>query len=266
MEAKSHILKLGLIGSNIAHSESPAIFKKAHPDWTYNLIDVKNFREGFEIFLNEGYDAVNVTAPYKTEAFESADSADTLCEIIGASNLLIREEGKTRAYNTDVIGATTCLKSVLKRFDCNDTKKIKVLVMGLGGAGKAATAASLMLGFETSVINRSYETTQKFQERLSKGITETDNSGKAISKYTLDGLKIDDINREGFLLREIIKDHDIIIYTLPLGFSFLERIDFSDKAVIEANYHSPSFPNLKCKYYVNGRIWLQAQAQPLLSL
>lgn len=276
MEKEKHILKLGLIGNNISHSQSPSIFKKAHPDWIYDLIDITDFEKGYNIFIQKNYDAVNITAPFKTEAFKKANTADIVCELIGASNLLIKEknlESKEiiKAYNTDVLGATTCLKAILKSLHNFDipyssenekeiASKYRVLNIGLGGAGKAATVASLMMGFETTCINRSTQTTIDFKARLEKGVEREDR------KYNLTNLEIDDIERDGFSLRKIISEHDIIIYSLPLSLPFIEKIDFSEKAVIEANYHNPSFPKVKCNKYIGGEVWLHAQAQPLLSM
>lgn len=251
-----HIFKLGLIGKNIAHSKSPEIFKKAHPNWIYNLIDVESFADGFSIFKEEGYDAVNVTAPFKTEAFEAADTSEDLCFATGASNLLIKEDGKIKAYNTDILGATTCLKTLLSsHFRTEDTSKLKVLNIGLGGAGKAATVASLMMGFPTMCVNRTTQVMVEFKERVSK------------SNFDFPELEIDSLDRDGFSLSEAVENHDIIIYSLPIHLDSIKEIDFSNKAVIEAAYHNTTFPdNTICAKYIGGEVWLHAQAQTLLSL
>lgn len=273
-------LKLGLIGRNIAHSQSPAIFKKAHPDWEYDLIDVDSFTKGFRIFMSEAYDAVNVTAPFKTEAFNMADSADAVCSIIGASNLLVKEGGLVKAYNTDVLGAMTCLDLVLKKHYGGSVEpgSLKVLNIGLGGAGKAATVAALLMGFRTSGINRSFRVTAEFKDRLdavapanigSDDTGHSQNAGFSVTESQcrlLHSLTVDDVDREGFSLRKIIADNDIIIYSLPVALPFIEKVDFSEKVVIEPNYHNPSFPDVRCAKYIGGEVWLHAQAQMLLSM
>ncbi|MFA7116722.1 MAG: hypothetical protein WC140_05795 [Bacteroidales bacterium] len=284
-------LKLALIGHGISHSQSPAIFRKAHPNWRYDLLDVDNFDKGYEMFLNE-YDAVNVTAPYKVDAYKRADIHDTVCEIIGASNLLVKEDGKIKAYNTDVLGVFACLRMAIDRISGKkvsddtdshvvyqadpsvfvDSSKIKVLVIGLGGAGKAATAASMMMGFSTTAINRSFKKTKEFKERLDTGVIteEVDLANKksdnAESRYELKGLTIADMSASTFSLKKMIANTDIIIYSLPLALPELETIDFTNKIVIEANYHKPTFPEKNCKMYIGGEVWLHAQAHNLLAI
>ncbi len=266
MANSKYDVKLGLIGSNIAHSESPSIFKKARPNWDYELIDVENFEDGYIRFITGDFNAVNVTAPFKIKAFEKAVHSDPLCEIIGASNLLIKEDSLIKAYNTDVLGATTCLKMALKScYSDRKAEEVSVLILGLGGAGKAAAVASLMLGLKTTGLNRNTDISIAFKNRLQKGLS-NDNKSGSTNKYIIEGLEIDDVNREDFSLRSIIENHDIIIYTLPIPLPFIEKIDFKKKVVIEANYHHPSFPLVPCKKYIGGYIWLHAQAQPLLSL
>ena len=92
--------RFGLIGHPIAHSLSPAMVRSASPEWTYDLIATQDFEEAWRIFL-EGYDAVNVTAPFKLQAFERADESDTVTGAIGAANILLKTERGVKALNTD---------------------------------------------------------------------------------------------------------------------------------------------------------------------
>lgn len=70
-------MRLGLIGCPISHSKSPALFLEhyaSRPDilehWSYDLIERDTFDEAWAAFLQD-YIAVNVTAPFKEDAFKA---------------------------------------------------------------------------------------------------------------------------------------------------------------------------------------------------
>ena len=83
-------MKFGLIGHPIAHSLSPALFKAGYDGrYPYELIETADFEEAYERFL-EGYDGINVTAPFKELALAKADILSPECKTIGATNLLVK--------------------------------------------------------------------------------------------------------------------------------------------------------------------------------
>ena len=67
-------MKYGLIGYPISHSKSPELFRAAYPDtdMSYDLIEESDFSRAYRRFLQE-YEAVNVTAPFKGDAFRKVD-------------------------------------------------------------------------------------------------------------------------------------------------------------------------------------------------
>ena len=90
-------MKYGLIGYPIAHSKSPELFRAAYPEadsLPYDLIEEDDFEKAYRRFL-DGYDAVNVTAPYKGNAFRKVDVADTISRELFAVNILKKKDGKT---------------------------------------------------------------------------------------------------------------------------------------------------------------------------
>ena len=161
--------RLGLIGCPIGHSLSPALFREhfaSRPDilehWRYDLIERSTFDEAWKAFL-QNYAAVNVTAPFKENAFRAADSHDYSALRCRASNLLVKTQNEgVKAYNTDFEAVMEILRQELQRTTTANTaeealEKVgrnKVLVIGCGGAGKAATAAALEAGMQVSLCNR----------------------------------------------------------------------------------------------------------------
>lgn len=142
--------KFGLIGYPIAHSQSPQLFAQAyHNRWSYDLIEDPSWQGAWERFVSS-YDAVNVTAPYKTEAYKAADTVSEACMTIGAANILVKTSRGVEAHNSDYLAA----RELISEHILGDGV---VLVVGAGGAGRAAAAAARGLGLDTIVCNRTRE-------------------------------------------------------------------------------------------------------------
>ena len=132
--------RFGLIGHPIAHSLSPALFRAAYGGkYTYDLIETPDFEEAWARFL-AGYKAINVTAPFKGNAFERADWKSPECARSGATNLVVKTPEGLKAYNSDYLGVRALLEPLARG---------TAAVIGFGGAGKAALAAAEDLGFDT---------------------------------------------------------------------------------------------------------------------
>ena len=262
--------RFGLIGHPIAHSLSPALFKAGYDGrYPYELIETADFEEAYERFLEE-YDGINVTAPFKELAFAKADILSPECETIGATNLLVKTPEGVKAYNSDYLGVRMWLSDVavgLKRTPPTPSswvpppaargvarfsnplphlKACKALIVGLGGAGKAAAAAAESLGMEVVRMNRTIK---------------------------------DDMTRPLDDFRECFREADIIIYNIPSAIPQLTELTEEDfrggassvrpKFILEANYKDPSFHKeliIKMKEanplsaYTSGRTWLLNQA------
>lgn len=228
------IQKYGLIGSPIRHSLSPALFRAGFNGlYEYDLIETSDFEEAFHIFLDR-YDGVNVTSPFKELAIQKADILSDECKTVGATNLLVKTPEGIKAYNSDFLGVRSWLSGV--------SQSVRVLIVGAGGAGKAAAAAADSLGMETVRMNR----------------TQYSIDFKPLSKF-----------------REEFRKADIIIYCLPVRIEELDALSTEDfcpgkpKVIMEANYRNPSFDeNLICRMqeanamisYTDGRAWLLHQA------
>ena len=132
--------RFGLIGHPIAHSLSPALFTAAYGGkYPYDLIRTPDFEEAWARFL-AGYKAINVTAPFKGDAFARVDWRSPECGRVGATNLVVKTPEGTKAYNSDYRG----VKALLAPLGCRTAA-----VIGYGGAGKAALAAAEDLGLDT---------------------------------------------------------------------------------------------------------------------
>lgn len=209
--------RFGLIGHPIAHSQSPALFKAAYGGkYQYDLIEGDDFTASWEKFLQE-YDAINVTAPFKENAFAKADILSPEVREIGATNLCVKTAEGIKAYNSDYLGVRMILQSL--------PGIRSVLLVGFGGAGKAAACAVRSLGLDLTICNRTMKA---------------------------EGMKSLDFIPQA--------DADVIIYTLPM---YVPQMDDARAGfILEANYRNPALQGRVPEgcTYIHGMEWLVQQA------
>lgn len=252
--------KFGLIGHPIAHSLSPSLFNAAYDGkYAYDLIEGEDFESSYQRFIEE-YDAINVTAPFKELAFAKADILSEECQSTGATNLLVKTKEGIKAYNSDFLGVRMWLSELagslkgtpptswvpppaamgVARLSSSQPapKGIKILIVGMGGAGKAASAAAESLGMEVIRMNR----------------TVKDDHTRPLSEF-----------------RKYFREADIIIYNIPTAIPELKELADSDfntdrlKYILEANYKDPSLGKILKPFgsksiYTGGKTWLLYQA------
>lgn len=155
--------RLGVLGSPVAHSRSPAIHSAALAaagltDWRYQLLPVPPdlFAETVRALPAAGFRGANVTIPHKQAALQLADVASPDARAIGAANTLtFAPDGGIQADNTDAPGLIAALP--------RDPRGATALVLGAGGSARAAVWALRDAGTaEVRVWNR----TAKRGERL----------------------------------------------------------------------------------------------------
>jgi shikimate dehydrogenase len=145
----------GVLGFPVAHSRSPAMmnaaFRELGLDWSYMKLPVppELFADTARALAGSGYAGANVTIPHKTAALELADRRGGEAEAIGAANTLSFEDGSIRADNTDAGGLLDALGE--------DAAGRSALVLGAGGAARAAVWGLREAGARVSVWNRGAE-------------------------------------------------------------------------------------------------------------
>lgn len=146
----------GLIGKVLVHSFSKKFFTekfaKEGIDAQYDLYELPVIDDFKTLIASKEFSGFNVTIPYKEQIIPFLDSLDPIAEGIGAVNTVkfIRENGKTelRGYNTDIIGFTDSIKSLLRGHHK------KALILGTGGASKAVCYAFKLMGIEYKYVSR----------------------------------------------------------------------------------------------------------------
>ncbi len=139
---------LGLIGYPVAHSLSPGMHRAAFDalgiEAQYALWETQPGRLAQRIasLRFAGILGANVTIPYKEHVVSLVDECDALAARIGAVNTIVNRGGRLIGYNTDASGFTRALAE-FAAFDCPGKK---VVVLGTGGAARAAAVGLLENG------------------------------------------------------------------------------------------------------------------------
>jgi shikimate dehydrogenase len=142
----------GVLGFPVAHSRSPAMMNAAFGalglDWRYLKLPVppNRFKQTARALAGSGYRGANVTIPHKLAAHDLADELSDAARAIGAVNTLSFEAGgRIAGDNTDAGGLLDAVGEPLTG---------TALVMGAGGAARAAAWALAQAGAEVTVWSR----------------------------------------------------------------------------------------------------------------
>lgn len=131
--------RYAVVGNPISHSKSPIIHKifakQTHQSIQYDaiLIEPSQFAKEVKAFFSAGGKGLNVTVPFKQDAWKIADKVSEQAQLANAVNtLLIDDDGTLIAENTDGTGLVRDLNNNLALSLHNKS----VLLLGAGGAAR----------------------------------------------------------------------------------------------------------------------------------
>lgn len=150
----------GVAGNPIKHSLSPLMMNTAFRRETVNAVflalQTAKLTDLLTLVREVPVNGLAVTMPLKEEILEHLEKTDPLSERVGACNTVVRsQDGKLYGFNTDVAAIVRPLERRLQ------LKDAKILVMGAGGAARAAVFGLKDKGAEVFILNRTPETAQK---------------------------------------------------------------------------------------------------------
>jgi len=145
----------GVVGDPIAHSLSPAImnaaFRRENVNGVYLALHAKALKDLLTCVREIPIHGVSVTMPYKEAILPYLDNTDSHTSKIGACNTVVRaQDGKLYGFNTDAAGIVRPLERRL-----NTLEGARILVLGAGGAARAAVFGLKERGSEVYILNRS---------------------------------------------------------------------------------------------------------------
>ncbi len=159
MSALKRIPLAGVIGSPIAHSKSPRIFKhwltKLGIPGYYIPMEVSSvdLEDALRHLPQLGFSGVNVTIPHKEHALGLADQVSDRAAVIGSANTItFLADGKIYADNTDGYGFVENLKQNAPTWKAGAGP---AAILGAGGAARAVIASFIESGAaEIRLANR----------------------------------------------------------------------------------------------------------------
>jgi len=164
--------RYAVMGNPIEHSLSPRIHlafaNETNQRLSYEAVLVKTgeFQQGVSLFFAEGGKGLNVTVPFKQEAWALAEELSPHAELAHAVNTLLKnEKGTLQGHNTDGLGLIRDIKSN----NNGSLKGKKILVVGAGGAARGILLPLLNEAPESiCVVNRTQSKAQELAELFSK--------------------------------------------------------------------------------------------------
>jgi shikimate dehydrogenase len=151
MEIDGGTKMAGVLGVGIDYTLSPLIHNKG-----YSLMDMNAVYlpfQGKEGYLHEilsgfcfldNFMGFNVTVPFKEMAYKEMDICGEEADAVRAVNTVKPKQDKLIGYNTDVVG----LKRAVEELGFKGSSR-NALVLGAGGASRAAAVALDSMGVET---------------------------------------------------------------------------------------------------------------------
>ena len=132
--------RYAVIGNPIDFSKSPFIHMAFAEvtgqdiDYSKVLAPLGEFAATVDAFRAAGGLGMNITAPFKLEAFDYATERSAAAELAGAANAMKFEGGRVLAENFDGVGL---VRDVVHNLAC-PMKGRRVLLLGAGGAARGA--------------------------------------------------------------------------------------------------------------------------------
>lgn len=162
-------LQFAVVGNPIAHSRSPelhhAFAEKFAINLNYQRILSENnqFAETVQAFFQQGGVGLNITVPFKEQAFQLCDVLTERAKIAKAVNTLWQQDGKLYGDNTDGIGLVNALQHFqVPLFNAN------ILILGAGGATRGVIYPFAQAGVASiTIANRTESRAEQLVNDLS---------------------------------------------------------------------------------------------------
>lgn len=231
-------------GRPVLHSRSPFLFQPLFgelPGAFYLRLAARTAAEALAAAGHIGIKGLNVTAPFKEEMLRLADHADPAARNIGAANALTLTRDGIAAWNTDHHGVSGALAAA----GC-DPAGLRAVVLGAGGAARAAAYGIMQAGGAVTVVNRTFDKGRVLAELFCC-------RARPLEK-----------------LDELLADADILVTAIPDPATVITRNHLhAGLTVLDADYKGTALMRLCEKAgarYIAGSEWLFHQALPSYEL
>ncbi|WP_407304790.1 shikimate dehydrogenase [Acinetobacter sp.] len=180
--------QFAVVGHPIEQSRSPelhhAFAQKTGIDLNYSkrLAPLEGFEANIKEFFTEGGIGLNVTVPFKEQAFAQCEVLTERAKIAKAVNTLWMQDGKLHGDNTDGQGLVDAIQALNWNLDNTD-----LLIIGAGGATRGVVYPLVQAGVSKIVIaNRTLSRAEQLISDLKD----------AVPQATLTAISLDDLAGE----------------------------------------------------------------------
>ena len=154
----------GVAGDPVAHSLSPSMlntaFRRENVNAVYLPLHAKAMNDLLACIRDIPIAGLSITMPYKEQVLKHLDKTDPWTTKVGACNTLVRgQDGKLFGFNTDVNGVVRPLEVRIR------LQGARILVLGAGGAARAAVFGLKERGAEVYILNRTAGPAQKLAKQ-----------------------------------------------------------------------------------------------------
>jgi 3-dehydroquinate dehydratase / shikimate dehydrogenase len=191
----------GVAGDPIQHSLSPVIMNTAmrreNVNSVFLALHARNLKDLIHCVREIPVHGLSITMPYKEAILSFLDNTDAHTSKIGACNTVVRgQDGKLYGFNTDVAGVVRPLEQRIT------LQGAKVLVLGAGGAARAAVFGLKERGAEVWILNRSSAPAQKLARQARARIMKRTDLRKTIFDVLINATPVGLGNTRDCVLKE----------------------------------------------------------------
>jgi shikimate dehydrogenase len=173
MKINGHTRIMGVLGFPVKHTLSPRIHNFLIDKYRMNCVyipmevkrgDIDRFLKGISRIDN--FAGINITVPYKVDVIKHLDRISAEASRLRAVNTVKIDNNRMHGFNTDFFGFK---RSIELNFPKLNLKGCKILMLGAGGASKAAALALVTSGIkELVILNRTLKNALRLKNDLKK--------------------------------------------------------------------------------------------------
>jgi shikimate dehydrogenase len=178
-----------VVGNPVAHSKSPLIHQAFAQQCAQNisyervLAPLDGFKAAIAVLVEQGYKGVNITVPFKLEAFALATQLSARARAAGAVNtLLLNDDGEILGDNTDGAGLVRDIEHNLHFAIAGK----RILLLGAGGAAQGVLNPLLACAPASLLISN--RTLDKAKNMAEKGVSVAQLQSTTLRACALDAL------------------------------------------------------------------------------
>lgn len=209
----------------------------AQVDGYYTRISCASSEEALRVMKTLNMKGCNITAPFKEDIVRNLDMYDSRVQQAGCSNLVLLKDNQFVGYNTDVNGIFQSLSEMEMDFQGKSA-----LIVGYGGAARAAAYTLKMMQMQTFVTGKNPNKIEEFSRKMGCAPVDFEN------------------------IQEAIDHAAVVVSTVPKEAVLLHQVTFVEQQVVlDCSYNNPALEQKVTSrngYYINGKRWLLYQGAP----